>query len=416
MNKKYYQLNFNLLLLLKNNSLLIRCLFCLLLMINSGCSVSWSEAIKLGKVKNSNFHEIIDVEIESGLIFIPIIINGKKYKFLLDTGAPTSISEEIQEACHYKILCSAGMTDTDNNKTRMNFVQIDTLLVGSIPFYEQTAFVGNFNANPLMGCLEIDGIIGSNLMRFCNWSINQDEHTLSFCNSIDNEVCSKSIKIPFTTDKQYNILLDMSLGESVIHNMKVDYGSNGSIEIPQKVFSKLKEQHGNLRIFHERGIKQSGIIGKSVSINNEIFISDSVIFNTLKLENIQFTTSSSGLIGNKVLMKFIVTIDWENRNLYLQRSNSVTDPNKTYGIKIGHNSDNGIFIQSVIDSSTAYDMGIRPFMKVITFDLFDFSENYDICDYLRLMDNPPDTLSLEVIDSTGKVQEFNINRFSLRDL
>lgn len=412
---KNYLLNIKLLLLSKKKSLFAKCLLFVLLMILNGCSVSWPETMKYGKVQSSDFYEIIDVEIESGLIFIVVIINDEEYKFLLDTGAPTSISEELQEIYHYRTLCSTGITDTDNNKTKMDFVQVDTLFIGSIPFYEQTAFVGNFNANPLLKCLEIDGIIGSNLMRLCNWSINQDDQTIALCSSIDKERLSASAIIPFTTDKQYNILLDIGLGESVIHNMKVDYGSNGVIEIPQKVFSVLKQQHNNIRIFHETGIKQTGIIGKPVAINNDMFVSDSVTFSTLNLENVQFNTSSSGLIGNKVLVKFIVTIDWDNKNLYLQRSSSVSDPNKTYGIKIGHDLDNEIFIQSVIDGSPAYNMGIRPFMKVLKFDSVDFSKNDDICDFLKLMDNPPDTLSLEVIDSTGMVQLINIERFSLRD-
>ena len=67
-----------------------------------GCSVKWTDAIQLGKVEQRNFNTEIEFEIKIGLVIVPVIINGENYNFLLDTEAPFSISEKLQNKLGYK--------------------------------------------------------------------------------------------------------------------------------------------------------------------------------------------------------------------------------------------------------------------------------------------------------------------------
>lgn len=68
------------------------------------CSTKWTQAIRLGEVAQNQFRETVDVEIRNGLIFIPVTMRGKEYRFLFDTGAPFSISNKLQNDYSFEIV------------------------------------------------------------------------------------------------------------------------------------------------------------------------------------------------------------------------------------------------------------------------------------------------------------------------
>ena len=141
-------------------------------MVSVACTPNWTTAIRYGETIEKPFSETVKTEISNGLIIVPVEIDGKSYRFLFDTGATLSISEEIQQKMAYKEVSKGMLVDSDNNRNKVSYVQVDKILIGKIPFTKQTAFVADFTKNPLIACLNIDGIIGANLMRYCHWTID----------------------------------------------------------------------------------------------------------------------------------------------------------------------------------------------------------------------------------------------------
>lgn len=386
----------------------------MILIIYVSCSAKWTTAISYGKVDLIEFLETVDVEVELGLIFVPVQIKGNTYRFLFDSGAPFSISNELQNALDYPVISKGHIVDSDNNRMKVNYVQVDTLRIGRIAFIDQTAFEGDFKSNPILECLEIDGIIGSNLMRHSNWTIDQNQNKITLSNTVSHEAQEESIIVPFQTDYQYNILVNLGIGSSIVKNLTVDYGSNGAIDLPENVFSTLKERKIIDETYLETGIQQSGIIGKPVTINRQIAVIDSVKIEGLKIDDIELRTSSSGLIGNEVLSRFIVTIDWNRKNLYFESNSDKVDEHKTYGCNLGYSSNGIIYVQSVIENSSAFNKGIEPGMQVLKFDSLDFSEIHDYCDYLSMV-NASEKIIIEIVDSDGLRREFQIERTSIKN-
>lgn len=378
------------------------CILATLVFLYSGCTVKWTEAIQYGSIEPADFTETLDFEIKNGLVFVPIKIQGKTYRFLLDTGAPFSISEALQSRYGFEVVSQGHIVDSDHNRKAVNYVQVDTLLIGSIPFINQTAFVGNFTKNPVFQCLGIDGIIGSNLMRHCNWAIDQKSRQLTLSSGIGEQWIKGSTSVPFKTDFQYNILVDIGVGEAKVKSMTLDFGSNGALSMPSDVFSFLKEQEIIDSTYYETGTQQAGIIGTPVNISTEHTISDSVNFNGLALGGVAIRTSPSSLIGTRVLSRFIVTIDWGKQQLYLNPYNTPHQDRIDYGFKIGYTEELGIHIRSVIKGSNAYKQGIRPGMKVLKINSLDFQQEHQFCDYVQLMQQRPERLLVELLDEKGR--------------
>ena len=195
-----------------------------MIFVTQSCAVKWTDAIQYGSVTKVSNIEVINIEIRNKLIIVPISIKGKEYRFLFDTGAPFSISEELQENTNFKTVSKGNIVDSDYNRKKVKWVQVNSINIGNVSFKNQTAFVGDFDANPIMNCLGIDGIIGSNLIRHCNWTIDQEKYALSLSSKTGIDTREEGFVLPFKTDNQYNIFVDINIGKSSIKNVLVDYG------------------------------------------------------------------------------------------------------------------------------------------------------------------------------------------------
>jgi hypothetical protein len=364
------------------------------------CSPSWSEVIQYGNTSEENFSESIPFTEETGLIILPVTIRGKNYRFILDSGAPTSISHEIQKELSFKKLFNKHIRDSEGHRKKVAYVNIDALELGDISFEKQTAFVGDFTSNPVIECLKIDGIIGSNTMRICNWIINSSERELSFFNSEIDTTGKNYFSSPFQIDHQYDILVDLRIGRSKVKNIKVDYGSNGSLSLPESAFSKLKEANILSNTHSVTGQSQTGFLGEVRALDYEISYADSIYLGNCLFEDVKIKSKGKGLLGNQLLGDYVVSIDWRNQQLYFEKNPDIIRSSATFGFSLGLNrSENYVYVQSVIEESTAYKKGIRPLMKVSQIDSIAFDNEDSYCNYVNWMNYNPDSILLVVDDN-----------------
>jgi hypothetical protein len=375
-----------------------------------GCSMQWTKAIQFGKIPRSQFNEKVDIEIQRKLVFVYVTIRSKQYRFILDSGAPFSISKQLQEDYNFKKVSSGKIIDSELDRKKVSWIQVDTIKIGNIPFVNQTAFVGDFNSNPILKCLEIDGILGSNLLRHCNWTIDQEQKILSLSNTTDKEDIEESIIIPFNTNYQYSIFIKINIGKAEVKNILVDYGSNGSISLNQEIFATLKQNNIIGETFFEEGISQSGIIGEAANFSREITYSDSVVLNNVNLKNVMLRTGKTTSVGNDLLSRYRVIIDWNNKKLYLKETTNPAYSNNSFGFKLGYSIEKGVYVQSVIMNSKAYAKGIRPNMRVMKLDTLDFERAGEFCDYVKYKND--DEVFLQLVDSTGQKQEYHLKKDS----
>jgi len=385
-------------------------LLVLVLLMLYGCSVKWPEAMQRGKIAKTAFRQSIAFEEKMGLIIVSVQINGIAYRFLFDTGAPLSISDKVWQVFDFKVISNGHIVDSDNNRTKVNYVQIDTLLLGDIPFVNQTAFVAGFESNPKIKCLEIDGIIGSNLIRHCNWEIDFMNSEIVFYSTAndDTQNTDGAVAVPFYTDNQYNILVDLKIGDAVIRNLTIDYGSNGSLSLPKNVFQALKEKGIIDTTFSISGIAQSGLLGKEIMINREITYVDTIIMGDLLIDNVEINSGKAGLIGSKILSDFFVTIDWGRSQLLLNEVELADKRLESYGFTLGYSEKKNIYVQSVIEGSPAFRAGVEPDMGILKMGSLNFANGNTFCDCMNYFAGDSDTISLML-----KLPDNSMRRFFL---
>jgi len=118
-----------------------------------------------GKVAKKNYYTKVDYTQLKNKIIIPVKIQGQTYRFLFDTGAPNLISHSLEDLIQTKALHAIQVNDANDKKRPLNAVIIPLLDIGGVSFKNSPAIVNDIESDFLFDCLDIDGIIGSNLVR-----------------------------------------------------------------------------------------------------------------------------------------------------------------------------------------------------------------------------------------------------------
>jgi len=118
------------------------------------------------------FDQILSTTQISDLIFVRVAIGGEDYRFLFDTGAPMVISKELQSKFQFEIISKNRVNDSQGNSKTQNYVTLDSIRLGSQVFTGLTAIEADLRYSPILACLDIDGIVGANLMRHAFWEMD----------------------------------------------------------------------------------------------------------------------------------------------------------------------------------------------------------------------------------------------------
>ncbi len=382
---------------------LVLCIIVLLLATES-CNPSWTSAIQYGKTLDKPFSETVNTEISKGLIIVPVQIAGNNYRFLFDTGAILSISKEVQQKMAYKEVSTGGLVDSDNNRQKVSYVQVDTLQIGKIPFIEQTAFVADFTKNPIIACLNIDGIIGSNLMRFCHWTIDYQNAEIILFKDTVHKLPENVIHLPFVLNKQYDQIVSLKFGKATLKNLKIDSGSNGSLTLSKNAMNVLKENEIITETFAEKGFTSSGLYGKASASTREFAWADTLQNNNFIVEGVELKTGKSGLIGGEILSRFVVTLNFKEKEISFVPVDNSTPDYSTFGFSLGYSDEEEFYIQAIKENSPAEDANLIPGLKVLRFNELDFTNGSSFCDYVWHTMGNRETLKLEYIDKTGQTK------------
>src|SRR5690606_2394615 len=106
----------------------------LLLILSVSFKIPAQDLFKEGTINHKNHLEVVDFEIFKGKIIIPVSINNKPYRFLLDTGAPNIISERLQKDLKLKTINESLIVDATNNKDTLKIVNLPSLNIRKLSF------------------------------------------------------------------------------------------------------------------------------------------------------------------------------------------------------------------------------------------------------------------------------------------
>lgn len=286
----------------------MRITFFFLLILLSGCSGAKILSVATeGEVPQNEFTKTIHFDYHTKHLFVEVVIEGKTYNFLFDTGWDiTSLSEEIGNALGIKTVAKRTVTGSSIKKQKVKFGVLPSLAIEGINF--QNIGVGIHDLS-FITCTrsdgkKVDGVIGANVLKKLYWQIDYSNQTIKFSDKLESLAPSEmAYQVPMIPKNSYD--WGANKVEIQLNNSRerfiFDTGSYGSFTGNFKLKERLEST-------------------KSITkMEGDIITIENLALGDITLENAELSIEKgvSLLLGNEFLDDYIVTMDWKKKVLYL---------------------------------------------------------------------------------------------------
>ncbi len=203
-------------------------------------SFSQNSSFRKGMVSGKSYCEQLDFELVNNKIIVPVKINGKTYRFLFDTGAPTLISQELAVELNSPTIGEKTVADANNLEDTLATTTIKNLKIGAVVFENCQALVFGINQHRFLQCLKIDGFIGSNLFKKSIVKIDLNGRKITLTNRTTQlRPASKPTKMQLVGSQRMPFItlkLEGRSGEMGKEQVLIDTGMDNLYDISQRAY------------------------------------------------------------------------------------------------------------------------------------------------------------------------------------
>ena len=365
-----------------------------------------------GSINLKEYYEVIPYQTEIGKIILPVTINNKTYRFLLDTGAPNLFSPELLKELNVTEGDSINVNDANNQDQKMKFAVVPQLKIGNLSFENQAGLIYNFEEHNLLSCYKIDGFIGSNLLRNSIIKINGANKTIIITNKIKSlNIEKKTIKMKLVGNQKSPYVELKFVGknnEKASDMVLVDTGMDGLYDMSKRAYSIFEKSKIFEALYSATGIGDSGLFGAGNSNEQKLLEIENANLNQQIINNIMVSTTSddNSRIGLDILKYGDVTLDFLNKKFYFESTKIIDVKEKTPKFYTSVQNDK-VVIGIVWDEKLKTLMNTGD--EVISVDKMDIT-NISLCDFLRLKKDwkNKDSYILKIKNKEGQISEITI--------
>jgi hypothetical protein len=330
--------------------------------------------LNVGKIKERAYHTTFDFKDINGKIIIDVKINNKIRKFILDTGAPTSISSALASEMNCKKIISNTISDFNSKEGEVDMIQIPEFSINGLTFLDSYAV--KLNDMSIFKCFNVEGVIvegfiGSNSLR--NSVVEFDFKAKKITISSNIKSFGYGTIKPndlFFMDSQSSPLLKIKLGLghlSGTDEVLFDSGDPSFYSITKsnldQIFTMIKEKQlpnelQNINQSDLLGIIASsngsfswGLFGNETANDHYMFKIQDLNFGTSIFDNIIATTTygSKPRIGSEILEYGKLTLDYKNQKYYFQQYEDQKEINVNHRFKsINPSFENDKFVVGIV--------------------------------------------------------------------
>lgn len=331
---------------------------------------------KVSIIDNSRQYPIIEVEIE-----------GRKHLFLFDTGnMMTIISDKIidvDKLKHEKTIHVSEGTSTDNEKKGEDApITVGNITINGVSFNKISMAVLDLEPINKLLCSRIDGVLGMNLIKLCNWKINTFEKELSFSNRVFQNP-EKVDNIKLTYYQGLLPLVEVNYEKTKFAAL-LDTGFDGTLQL----FTDFKKSR------KMKSRKGQGYYGSSISQLKkgevEEILLDRVFLDNYELENVPANIlNEKPLIGMGIFKEYTTILNFTENNMALVTENKKPNFTKSddLGAKYCLNENQQLQVCFIWNDSKLKDNGIKigDQVSAINDKHFDQLTNDQYCNFSKIL-------------------------------
>ncbi|MCX6560221.1 MAG: aspartyl protease family protein [Candidatus Aminicenantes bacterium] len=391
----------------------------------SGCTmIKMGSLFLAGRLDQKGYYSEVDILYRRGLILVPVQINNspETYHFLFDTSATFSvISPALALSLAVAPKVSDTIVDSNQKKGTTDFVTLNRITIGGIPFDGTGAGIFDLNripSLPSLGCYAADGVIGMNLMRLAPyWHLDYARRKLILTDQEDRlPHLSPVLILPFkqTIQRIPEIALEWN---GLRLPFKVDLGSTSGFRAPLEYWQEIRGRRKDTPSVAVYGELLGGAMGVKASRGR------TAVLQTVKSGDyrapallLAFYPEALASVGNDFFGRFAVTFDWGKNEIRLTPQVPESPPLlETFGFGFSFNAEERkLYVSYLYEGSPAEKAGVQIGDRILRINDLKF-DSVTVDDYCRfyldpdLLFGPGKTLSLQV-EGGGKQKTCTLSK------
>jgi len=289
----------------------IPCLIFILFLVS--CS-GLSKIFNNGTLTNIDYKEIIPFNYDYNYAIVEVEINSIKYNFLVDTGAPTVISNTIYEDLKIEAIDYIAIEDSQGQINSQKVVVVPEIKIGNLTYHNTGGVVADLRNVFEFDCMGIDGIIGSNQMAKSYWKFDYQNREITITDQLahyDLTTYTDTLSFIVSASKTPYLRGHVNGLETLF---VYDTGFGGHIDIDREL-AEFKEADG----FTNYGNSGIGLYGVIDSTTIRTIKTDSLRIGSIEMGAKVVDLDFGNLIGNKFMNKHDVVMDWTSQKIYLKK-------------------------------------------------------------------------------------------------
>lgn len=390
---------------------MIRLIISIVFLFVSSIVFSQKLAFDQGKINQKNYYEEISFELVNDKIILPVVINNKTFKFLLDTGAPNVISKRVLEEINVQNSKKINVSDANNQNDEMEMVAIESMKLGNLSFENNVALVSDLDNHFILKCFKMDGFIGSNLLRNSVIKISLKDKKIIVTNDIKKlQTKAKPSKLKlFGEQKSPYVKINFSKDDKrdVTEEVLIDTGMDGFYEMSNRAFKILSKDDVWEELSRSTGSSSIGLFGTAPMKEQVLLKAPYFKINDTTFENLiaNTTDDNNSRIGLDLLKHGDIIIDFKKKKFYFEATANIVLDKKP-----------PIYSATIIDNKYAvgfvWDESFRDKLsygdEIIRVDTFELDQ-MDFCDIVKIKNFRKDNQSYEIeVKSKDKTETSTI--------
>lgn len=276
---------------------------------------------KKGSVAPKSFSKELHFDTYHDLIIVDVVIDGQTFHLIYDTGAfMTVFDTQMASQLQVKAVSNKKARSSSGKAKKQQIIEVPEIEIGGIKFKDINAFVVDLSKiQKVFGCVQVDGIIGNNLMRKANWQIDYQKKTLKLTDDMNNlKVSDKVISYHLGKRKWGNSAFPIEIN-GVTKYFTFDTGYSGFLQSNLSFYNKIRKKDSTFQkasIGTDLGFDLYGDYttkGTYYGYFPNLTVGDM----TMKDQIVVFKDQASTLIGEEFFQNFVLTIDWDNHRALL---------------------------------------------------------------------------------------------------
>lgn len=196
-------------------------------------------------------------------IHAEVVFSERVHEFIFDTGAPTFISEALQEKYRFPVIQQVNVSDASGLTDSTAIVNIDTMRCGDLVFVDIPALV--LDLGPMgAACTGVEGNLGSNAARFLLVDFDLSHKSVTLSPAVADPVTRYD---PVRINGQSDVFFPLLLNGQFVDSAHFDSGSGGTVELAPAVAKTFAASYPAEVVGHGQGITSFGTFGPGPAVD-----------------------------------------------------------------------------------------------------------------------------------------------------